>query len=62
MQNSSKTLFQAFVKKGMTDRDAIFAVIDHWNTLHWDDRNRLTEENKRLKDRLARLDKASHAE
>ena len=31
-------------------------VIDHWNSLHWHDRNRLTEENKRLKERLGAIE------
>jgi hypothetical protein len=39
-------------------------VVDHWNALHWADRNRLTdevkrlaEENKRLKERIDKLEK-----
>lgn len=48
MPNDSKTLFQAFTKRGMSDRDAIFAVIDHWNTLHWKDRDRYDQRLKAL--------------
>lgn len=41
-------------------------IIDHWNTLHWEDRNRLTaevkrltDENKQIRARQARLEKDS---
>jgi hypothetical protein len=56
MSNSSKQLFQSFVKKGMSDRDAIFAVIDHLNQLHWYDRDRYHERIKQLEDKLAALE------
>lgn len=54
--NKSKQLFQSFVKKGMTDRDAIFAVIDHFNDLHWHDRDRYDERIKALESRVAALE------
>jgi hypothetical protein len=37
-------------------------IIDHWNRLHWDDRNRLTAEVKQLRDRIAKIEYASHPE
>jgi len=52
MLNDSKTLFQSFTTRGMGDRDAIFAVIDHWNKLHWEDRNRYDQRIKELEGRL----------
>lgn len=63
MANDSKTLFQVFTKRGMGENDATFAVIDHWNRLHWEDRNRygalmkaLKDENAELKERVAALE------
>jgi hypothetical protein len=55
--NESVTLVRDLMKKGLTATEAICKVIDHRDNLHWDDRNRLTEENKQIKARLARLEK-----
>jgi hypothetical protein len=55
MPNSSKLLFQTFVKKGMTDRDAIFAVIDHFNDQHWHDRDAYHKRITELEAEVAKL-------
>lgn len=57
MRNSSRQLYQKFLGQGMSKDAAFFAVLDHFNELHWHDRDRVTEENKRLKERLDRLEK-----
>jgi hypothetical protein len=51
MANDSKTLFQSFVKKGMTDREAFFAVIDHFNQQHFYDRNSQHERLTKLEEK-----------
>lgn len=65
MANDAKTLFQAFLKKGLTDREALFAVLDHHARLHCIDRDRYDERMKVLEDsdvkqndRLAALEKS----
>ena len=40
MANESRRLYQSFVKRGMAKEDAFFAVLDHFNELHWHDRDR----------------------
>lgn len=62
--NSSRQLYQMFVKKGMQKEDAFFAVLDHFNDQHWSDRNRYGEEIKYLKaevdalrERIAKIEK-----
>jgi hypothetical protein len=56
MANESLQLYQSFIRKGMQKQDAFFAVIDHFNDLHWHDRNRQGEEIKQLKARVAILE------
>lgn len=53
MANESRQLYQAFIKKGMPKDEAFFAVIDHFNELHWHDRNRYDERIKQLEARLS---------
>ena len=48
MANSSRELFHAFVKKGLTDREALFAILDHFAQLHCFDRDRYDERLKKL--------------
>jgi hypothetical protein len=62
MANESRQLYQAFIKKGMPKEDAFFAVLDHFNDQHWEDRNRyhdriknLETDNAELKAKLADL-------
>jgi hypothetical protein len=62
MANESRQLYQVFIKKGMQKEDAFFAVLDHFNDQHWQDRNRYHEritaletDNSDLKDKFARL-------
>lgn len=68
--NSTLTLLQARLRKnggsgGPISPQAIIIceLIDHWNTLHWNDRNRygteitkLAEENRQLRARLHALE------
>ena len=54
--NSSRQIYHRWVKDGMTKEDAFFAVIDHWNSLHFHDRNRYGEEIKKLKEWIARME------
>ena len=61
MANDSRHLYQMFIKKGMPKEDAFFAVLDHFNDLHWQDRNRYHERIKVLEADNARL-KADHTE
>ncbi len=64
MSNEARVLAKQFQsKEGMTAGDAICAVVDHFNLLHWQDRNRYGEEIKALKaqnddlaDRLSTLE------
>ena len=63
MPNDSRILFQTFVKKSLTDRDALFAVLDHFRDLHCFDRDhyaKVTEamlaENQEMKERIAKLE------
>jgi hypothetical protein len=51
MANDSKTLFQSFVRKGLSDRDALFAVIDHFSQLHCFDRDRYDERVRKLEEK-----------
>ncbi len=69
MPNESRRLYHAFLLKGMKKEDAFFAVLDHFNEQHWQDRDRYHErikvletDNARLKDDLAKLGTASHQE
>jgi hypothetical protein len=69
MANDTLTLLQTAVRKRGGQISSITPVaedlcriLDHWNSLHWEDRNRLTNETNKLKAQLARLDKASHQE
>ena len=59
MPSDAKTLWQSFVKKGMSDRDALFAVMDHLAQLGHYDRNRYDERLKRLESQGEGLDQAS---
>lgn len=52
MANESRQLYHAFVKKGMPKEDAFFAVIDHFNTQHWHDRDRYDERIRRLESQM----------
>lgn len=52
MANESRQLYHAFIKKGMPKDEAFFAVLDHFNDLHWHDRNRYDERIKKLESRL----------
>lgn len=69
MANDTLTLLQVAIRKRGGNIAAISGaavelcgIIDHWNTLHWHDRNRLTEENKQLKARVERLEKGREPE
>ena len=62
MSNDSRQLYQAFIKRGLQKEDAFFAVIDHFNSLHWHDRNGYHQRIKKMEEKLAELDKASHSE
>lgn len=53
MGNESRRLYLSFVQKGLSKEDAFFAVIDHFNDLHWHDRNRYHERIRRLEGRAA---------
>lgn len=64
MPNDSRTLFQAFQKKGLSDREALFAILDHHAQLHCFDRNHyaqvaeeLRAENAQMKELLAALER-----
>lgn len=63
MPNDSRLLFQAFAKKGLSDREALFAILDHFAQLHCFDRDHyakvtasIREENREMKERVARLE------
>lgn len=56
MANSSRSLFESFRAKGKAEREAFFAVIDHYNEQHWHDRNRYGEEIRKLKARIDELE------
>lgn len=69
MANDTLTLLQSAVRKRGGQLSAIAPVaedlcriIDHWNHLHWQDRNRLTEENKLLKARIEKLEQGREQE
>lgn len=53
--SNAKLHFEVCKRKGMPDREAFFAVIDHFNSQHWHDRNRYGEEIKQLKAEIERL-------
>lgn len=55
MASSSKMRFEMLRKQGMTDRDAMFAMIDHFNEQHWYDRDRYHARIKELETELAKL-------
>lgn len=68
MPNDTLTLLRETLRKRGANTAAISTaaeelckLVDHWNTLHWDDRNRLTEENKKLRERIERLESKSGA-
>lgn len=61
MANDAKALWQSFVKKGMSDRDALFAVMDHLANLAYYDRNRYDARLKKLEAAGEHLDKASES-
>lgn len=48
MANEARLLYQKLLKQGMPREEAFFAVIDHFNELHWHDRNRYDERLKKL--------------
>lgn len=56
MANSCKQLHRAFIKRGMTDRDAFYALIDHFNEQHWHDRNAYHKRIKELEAKVAALE------
>lgn len=63
MPSDSRILFQAFQKKGLSDREALFALFDHYAGLHCFDRDhyaKVTEamraENQEQKERIAMLE------
>ena len=63
MANDTLTLLRESLRKRGANTAVISSaaeelckISDHWNALHWDDRNRLTEENKALKERIAALE------
>lgn len=60
--NSSRTLYQGFVMRGMSKEDAFFAVIDHMNELHWNDRNVYHARIKALESEIHRLKTKGNAE
>jgi hypothetical protein len=62
MANDARQLYQTFIKCGMQKEDAFFAVLDHFNKQHWEDRDRYHTRIKELEDKLAGLDKASQPE
>lgn len=47
--------FDMLRKQGMPDRDAMFAMVDHFNSQHWHDRDRYGQEIKQLKEQIERL-------
>lgn len=49
--NSSRELYRSFLKKGMAREDAFFAVLDHFNHLHFYDRNSQHERLKKLEEK-----------
>lgn len=55
--NSSRTLYQSFLKKDMEKTAAMFAVIDHFTRLHCFDRDRYDERIKQLEARVSELEK-----
>lgn len=57
MANDAKTLFQSFVKKGLSDRDALYAILDHHAQLHCFDRDRYDERVKKLEEQNAELER-----
>ncbi|QEL14762.1 hypothetical protein [Limnoglobus roseus] len=59
MTNSSRVLYQAFLKKGLSKEDAFFAVIDHYFGLcgNVDEINR--KETQKLDVRVNALEKGS---
>jgi hypothetical protein len=62
MANNARQLYQVYIKRGMMKEDTFFAIIDHFNELHWHDRNRYGEEIRTLKDRIAALECAKDSE
>lgn len=56
MANSSRLLYQSFIKKGISKEDAFFAVLDHFNELHWHDQNAYDVRIKQLETRVLELE------
>jgi hypothetical protein len=54
--NDARTLYQGFIMRGVNKENAFFAIIDHFVEMNLHDRNRLNEEIKRLKSRIAKLE------
>lgn len=54
--SNARSAFEMFKSKGMNDREAMFAMIDHFNEQHWHDRNRYVDEIKNLKSRIEQLE------
>ncbi|MBP3955419.1 hypothetical protein J8F10_09010 [Gemmata sp. G18] len=58
MQSESKTLFQSFVRRGFSDRDALFALMDYWADSNHSGRERQQERIALLEADIAKLTKA----
>ena len=56
MANGSKQLFEGMRKRGLTDRDAFFAVIDHHFGLILSERDRYHKMVKALEERVNALE------
>ena len=56
MANSPKEVFESFVKRGSTDREAMFKMIEHYNELHWKNDAQLRGDIDMLKKRVKVLE------
>ena len=62
MPNDPKSVWQSFVSRGSTDREALFKTFEHYNELHWKNYQQLRGEVDVLKQQLKALEAGKAAE
>ena len=56
MANDPKSVWESFVSRGNSDREALFKMIEHYNELHWKNDEQLRGEIDMLKKRVKALE------